>query len=159
MKFIHYSRKPTICFRNHYQATNSLKPRGLWISVEGPDSFGWKKWCESAEFELENLRHEIEIVFRDDANILFLETEEDIVDFDKKFGEYTCGRRSCDWVAVARKYQGIVIAPYQWGLRFNLRWYYGWDCASGCVWAMTALQPPTSQFACAAARYKGRQTP
>ena len=141
MKYIHYSKDPAIYLPNHAQPINSLKPRGLWFSVEGKNSFGWKKWCEAEKFELENLHYEVEIVFHDNANILFIKTEEGILDFDKKFGILIHpAYQSCDWVAVAQKYSGLVIAPYQWGSRFNLLWYYGWDCASGCVWDMKAIQ-------------------
>ena len=151
MKFIHYSKNPRLHLRDSVQTSNGMKPKGLWFSVEGTDSLGWKEWCEVEEFQLENLRCEIEIVFRVDANILFLKTEKEIRDFDKKFGKpafVNAGRvypdltdhRSCDWAAVARKYEGIVIAPYQWRFRLNLLWYYGWDCASGCVWDKDAIE-------------------
>ena len=47
-----------------------------------------------------------------------------------------------DWHAVAQAYAGIEIAPYCWSLRFEYEflWYYGWDCASGCVWELSAVR-------------------
>jgi hypothetical protein len=41
-----------------------------------------------------------------------------------------------DWPAVAKKYKGIEICPYIWERRMTRHtfWYYGWDCASGCIW-------------------------
>ena len=41
-----------------------------------------------------------------------------------------------DWKLIAQEFDGIEIAPYQWEIRmdYNFFWYYGWDCASGCLW-------------------------
>jgi len=53
-----------------------------------------------------------------------------------------------DWEAVAKRYTGIEIEPYNWERRnsgpnnnysMSMLWYYGWDCASGCVWELDAL--------------------
>jgi hypothetical protein len=44
-----------------------------------------------------------------------------------------------DWLRVAQKSAGIIIAPYIWERRLHLPWYYGWDCASGCVWDAAAV--------------------
>ena len=46
-----------------------------------------------------------------------------------------------DWRLVAEEWQGIVIAPYLWERRFDsdARWYYSWDCASGCIWDHRAI--------------------
>ena len=47
-----------------------------------------------------------------------------------------------DWAEVASKYDGIIISPYQWSLRLDMEmmWYYGWDCASGCIWNISAIK-------------------
>ena len=46
-----------------------------------------------------------------------------------------------DWGYLATQYQGLIIAPYLWDLRlFGPAWYYGWDCASGCIWDLTAVE-------------------
>jgi hypothetical protein len=57
---------------------------------------------------------------------------------DQRFGERTM---MIDWRRVASVYDGIIIAPYQWSRRLDggARWYYGWDCASGCIWNATAI--------------------
>lgn len=46
-----------------------------------------------------------------------------------------------DWPRVAEKWQGIIITPYQWSRRLtnHTMWYYGWDCASGCIWDADAI--------------------
>ncbi len=47
-----------------------------------------------------------------------------------------------EWDKVKDKYQGIIIAPYQWECRLALEtcWYYGWDCASGCIWDLDCIK-------------------
>ena len=51
------------------------------------------------------------------------------------------GKLAIRWQDVALDYQGILIAPYQWSLRLDkdFRWYYMWDCASGCIWDLSAI--------------------
>lgn len=38
-----------------------------------------------------------------------------------------------DWPAVQKRYAGLVVAPYLHERR-HVRWYYGWDVASGVLW-------------------------
>ena len=45
-----------------------------------------------------------------------------------------------DWKKAARKYGGLIITPYQWDMRFELLWYYGWDCASGVIWGTKQIE-------------------
>ena len=55
--------------------------------------------------------------------------------------------RYIDWPAVATDYPGLIIAPYQWSCRMSefTRWYYGWDCASGCIWNADAIARVTEE--------------
>ena len=46
-----------------------------------------------------------------------------------------------DWSSTYKNYDGIVIAPYQWNCRYGDHiWYYTWDCASGCIWNIDAIE-------------------
>jgi len=46
-----------------------------------------------------------------------------------------------DWEKISRQYSGIEINPYLWRRRLQGgMWYYGWDCASGCVWNESAIK-------------------
>ena len=45
-----------------------------------------------------------------------------------------------NWLAVARDYDGILIAPYCYTRRMTLDWYNTWDCASACVWNARAIE-------------------
>lgn len=154
MKLIHYTNeefelKPLKYYQEdlHWQE----KPNGLWVSVEG--DFDWKWWCKDNDFRLENLRISYEVILKEDAKILHLTTSEEISDLTnhypylKEEWNDPIGRRICrtyeiDWNKIKEKYQGIVIAPYQWECRLNINcdWYYGWDCASGCIWDIDCIK-------------------
>jgi hypothetical protein len=164
MKLIHYSNQHLTEVQDQHHQTRcdggmrgdrAMKPVGLWVSVEGEND--WPSWCKAEGFALEALTHPTEIVLRPDANVLCLNGEQDIRAFH---AEYGCRPFYADeigkdalfhgtavrWGLVAERYAGIIIAPYVWTLRLDdeVRWYYGWDCASGCIWkadAVAALQP------------------
>lgn len=140
MKLIHYSPKPLTEVRDARNTVPDLKPNGLWVSVEGEDD--WPSWCRSEGFATDRLGCETEIILRPDAKILHLQTALDLLDFTRR--HVVQSERYCadiDWPHVASEYDGIVIAPYQWSLRLDHRtnWYYGWDCASGCIWRSRAV--------------------
>lgn len=117
------------------------KPRGLWLSVED----AWKEWCEDAGFGIERLACVAEITLRPDAKILRLSSADDIDTITARHparlypGDTT--NHMLDWPAIGAEYDGIIIAPYQWSRRlsFETSWYYGWDCASGCIWYPRAV--------------------
>ena len=142
---IHYSAQPVRLTRPQPEQDGTAmgKPRGLWLSVE--DGNGWREWCESERFELQNLACENIVTLKPDAHILCLCSVADIDDFT---GQYIVplspphSIHCIDWPMVAEDYQGISIAPYQWErrLHFDTSWYYGWDCSSGCVWNPAAIK-------------------
>ena len=52
-----------------------------------------------------------------------------------------------NWQPLTEQYAGIIISPYQWKRRLDGRasdWYYGWDCASACIWDLSAVRPSAS---------------
>lgn len=112
-----------------------FKPRGLWVSVDD----AWEVWCRDEEYELARLTHKHKIKLRDTANILLLDTTEKIRAFDEQY-KLNMLVEKIDWLRVKQHYDGIIIAPYQWSLRYELMWYYGWDCASGCIWNINAIK-------------------
>jgi hypothetical protein len=116
------------------------KPTGLWVSSVGPDD--WESWCMRERFDLEGLRRRHYVSLASNANILYLTN----VEMLKAFHEIYANRdgiphRMCgiNWAEVAKDYQGIIITPYQPRMRYYADWYYGWDCASGCIWDLTAI--------------------
>lgn len=154
MRLIHYSPIEREFQKNYLYDQNEVefhaKPNGLWVSIEGEDD--WKNWCLREKFCLERLRFSYEIILKDNANILYLKTPEEIYEFSEKYAwrsrplingvfDPKEDTHELNWFEIKSKYQGIVISPYQWECRLALEssWYYGWDCASGCIWDMDCV--------------------
>ncbi|MCJ2020571.1 hypothetical protein MKK84_24610 [Methylobacterium sp. E-065] len=125
-----------------------FKPYGLWVSVDA-NSISWPDYIESSDAWAHRLRVVHDVRLASDARILLIATVED---FDAFAHQYGRSERTAppeyyhyiDWTAVAEAYQGIVIAPYRYDRRFDGGlWYYGWDCASGCIWDADAIAAMT----------------
>jgi hypothetical protein len=148
MRLVHYSAQPISCVRSVEQSSKlDMKPRGLWVSDDACED-NWRTWCETENFSLGNLVYAHDVMLAESANILRLSGALDIDAFHDEwsriaFSDY----RTIDWSAVARKYDGIIISPYIWNRRLDGRvhWYYGWDCASGCIWNAHAIASITSR--------------
>lgn len=120
------------------------KPPGFWLSDETHGD-GWKTWCEENEFQRENLTHETQ--FKCDTSRWFVPKEtSEMLEFSHEFqgtdARYPeLARHYIDWDKVKDRYAGILITPYCHSLRFHplMMWYYGWDCASGCVWDLSTI--------------------
>ncbi len=147
VEYIHYSAIEITEVRSVDQKGElDMKPEGLWFSVE--DGHGWAEWCRSEEWGMDKLCYEHKIKFKEDAHILHIKNEDDLDAFTKLYQdwpEFDKDRKMSmfiDWDLVAKSYQGIIIAPYQWGRRLHIysSWYYGWDCSSGCVWDADAVE-------------------
>lgn len=147
---VHYAAAPVEKLHSVQQiAIPFFKPRGLWLSVEG-NGDGWKDWCEGETFNLSALAYAHDVVLTPAANILRLSKPEDIDVFSSQYSTKKPGLFfSVNWPAVAQKYQGIIIAPYIWERRLSPgnEWYYAWDCASGCVWDVAAIESITLRAA------------
>lgn len=165
-RLIHYSTSYLSEVRSCRQdpRRNIGKPNGLWVSVEGEDD--WANWCKDNDFGC--LDYATEVVLRQSANVLRLSSACDLDEFHAKhsyvahrYGVDLGNRTDIDWTAIAKSYDGIIIAPYVWSRRLNFDksgcvsdWYYGWDCSSGCIWNASAVdrlnplpQPSTAQAA------------
>ena len=146
MKLSHWSPRVVPKVRGRRQLKSDMggfsKPEGFWVSVDGPCD--WLEWTTSEDFGRGAIRHRVELVR--DAKVLFITNVVELDAFAKKyeklyrFGTFT--DQGIDWKAVAKDYHGIIIAPYQWERRLSRysKWYYGWDCASGCIWNPKAIQ-------------------
>ena len=139
----HYSDNPVLSPSSIKQKDDAdMKPQGLWLSVDGPDD--WASWCESEKFrDIEDqYQHRVELT--SSANILRITNSDELRDFHSKYVAGQEGRPweryAVDWSRVATGSQGIIIAPYIWSERLgDIGWYYGWDCASGCIWDKDAI--------------------
>lgn len=115
-----------------------FKPRGLWLSDE--DEYGWLQWCTDNEYVHDvGLNVCYEVTLKETANILYINTVEELlaIPVKEKYGLMFV----VDWSNIAENYDGIIITPYQWKCRNHQScfWYYGWDCASGCIWNLDAI--------------------
>jgi hypothetical protein len=136
----HYASGPLVTINSAAQGAPSSKPRGLWVSVKGADD--WPSWCRGEEFRLGTLAVCHRITLADTANILWIDQPWKIDDLDLKYAVNPGARPSyeMDWARMALHWDGIIIAPYQWSRRLDgPSWYYGWDCASGCIWNANAI--------------------
>jgi hypothetical protein len=137
------------------------KPLGLWYAV----GWAWVEWCRSEMPEWAKGVRAYRLTL-DRARLLCLVTEYDVLAFGREYGcdPYHMGGRlgtmHIDWPRVAQRYGGVEVAPYHWRLRYgtaddDCMWYYGWDCASGCVWDARVVQrfteiPLTEEAECPA---------
>ena len=144
VNLFHYSSEPWTLDRSRTYVRDLdrmwFKPTGLWLSV-GDD---WERWCRGEEFNLEGLRYKTEVVLVSDANVLRLADEDDIDRFTQKYTDHLSHNRMpgyVNWMPVVQQYSGIIIAPYCWPRRLtdHTMWYYSWDCASACIWDLSAI--------------------
>ena len=61
-------------------------------------------------------------------------------DRDQYPNQYRLHFDNMNYAKVAENYGGIEVTPYIWEKRLDSMWYYGWDCASGCVWHRDAIK-------------------
>ena len=141
MDLVHYSAIPLkFNRRRKYEASGSYKPNGFWVSVRGDDDWEW--WCRSEDFHIDSLQCTHTVVLRPDANILFISTQCGMEDFQHRYAVNIRSLFAIAWEQVRKKYDGLIISPYRWSYRLNpdFMWYYGWDCASGCIWNLDAVE-------------------
>lgn len=140
----HYSKAPLGRITSRAQKPiPEMKPNGLWVSVDDVEDESWPAWCRAEDFHTDHLTVRTRVSLHDDARILRLIGARDIDEFAKMFAKndprYDFNTYGLDWHSVAVAYQGIIIAPYVFARRFTHLWYYGWDCASGCIWDASAI--------------------
>jgi len=122
-----------------------LKPRGLWYGINGE----WHRWCKSNVKEY--IKRYDYVIDLDMSKILCLRSSSDIRLFIDKYDfvpdifknvDFKHLSMWIDWQAVAKKYDGIEIDPYEHNFMaaINMLWYYIWDCSSGCVWNKSAIK-------------------
>jgi hypothetical protein len=160
MAYYHWASDPVKLRRRNYPQSGHPKPNGLWFDVNG----SWKRWCEAVEFRLEKLLYRHTVTVLDASRILFLRNAKDIDLFTRKYARDLSGhirllqsaeeieaftrqsgmdlfgdiRRQFSnyimWGEVAEKYSGIIANPYSRARSQTYLWYYGWNCAGGCIW-------------------------
>lgn len=147
-RLVHFSTEPITELDPSYtydRAGYNFKPAGFWVSVEG-NGDGWSDWCRGEQFRLDGLTYPHGVELDPAAAILRLTTADEIRAFTEEWRTKFDRTRpwvdtldGIDWGRLASSYQGIVISPYSWECRLEVFWYYGWDCASGCIWDLSAI--------------------
>ncbi len=142
-KAIHNSALSTLVVKDTAKQSQDYKPQGLWYGIDD----AWLKWCESEMPQwIRPYNYALEI---DYSKMLILATEAELLDFTDRYkckgGFGSFAQQLIDWSLVAHKYSGIEIPTYFWDCRFTLMWYYGWDCASGCIWKADAIRSVTKE--------------
>jgi hypothetical protein len=151
MNLVHFSARPiTKPLRSKRQspaATMFDKPRGFWVSDE--DDYGWKRGCLDNDFGLNRLRYAHGVTLIDGASILYLRSAAELDAFTVNYrtavnvasiGFLHATYYGISWQKVSKEYQGIIITPYIWRMSLRADWYYGWDCASDCIWDVKAIK-------------------
>jgi hypothetical protein len=130
----------TYSFHKVRREQELIKPVGLWISVDGEDD--WLNWCKRENWGLERLSRRYRIFLRPDHNIRILTDVSSILDFSKEFAVEPPSTTLLYWDRIKRLYQGLIISPFQFNLHIccDCSWYYGWDCESGCIWDVDAIE-------------------
>jgi hypothetical protein len=166
MKYYHWSSDPIKLRKMSYLQSGQPKPNGLWFDVNEE----WRRWCGAVQFRLETLRYRHTVTIFDTSRILFLQSAKDIDAFTRKYGRnLSChiqllqDAKDVDaftrkygrdlfgdiqrqfseyimWEEVAEKHSGIIIAPYSRARSQTYLWYYGWNCASGCIWETNVIR-------------------
>lgn len=163
MKLVHYSNAPVRLEdlkRLEQSELNGqyFKPRGLWVS-DDDEEWNWRTWCEEEDFRLDHLTHANEVILVPDPNVLILNSATDIDRFSAEFATFGEGELPeivritlrttlfLNWPRVMQRWNGIIITPYIVARRLasECMWYYGWDCASGCLWEPSAIASITLQ--------------
>lgn len=153
---IHISVDPIQRFIKKRKQKIDRKPKGLWFGID--DS--WISW--SLENYFMGCNHIYEVIL-DEEKILRIDNWKDFLEFEKEYEGIPEWKKSlehfrrerefdlqypeiaiharrftfCDHIdfpRFAQKYRGIEISPFRYERHLESPWYYGWDCASGCVW-------------------------
>jgi hypothetical protein len=177
MKYYHWASEPVRLRRMSYLQSGHPKPNGLWFDIDED----WKRWCEAAQHEPEKLRYRHTVTILDKSRILFLKAANDVEAFTREYGRNFSGhiqllqnaedigtftnqygrdlfgdiRKAFSnyimWGEVAVKYSGIIVSPYLPATGQTYLWYWGWNCASGCVWDTNVIRlgrPIKRVFSC-----------
>jgi hypothetical protein len=143
LTFTHHPRAPLPWefdpSRKYEQTRRWAKPTGFWLSVNDD----WRRYCEADEVSDCEGVPVVEFAL-DLERVLVLDCAADLDEFH---GSYVVPQEQShgtliDWGPLTEHFTGIMIAPYIWSRRLDgpaSSWYYPWDCASACIWDLSAV--------------------
>jgi hypothetical protein len=144
MKLVHYSTRPIHEVYSNIpvvgRARRHDKPVGFWVSDDDCED-NWFNWCQGENWGLDRLKFCCEVIC-DQSKLLILKSKSELSAFSHKYKTQPfypdLSLIGINWTKVGESYAGIVITPYIWECRNSVNsvfhWYWGWDCASGCIW-------------------------
>ncbi len=143
MRLLHYSPIPLEELEDRTaDQCRGTKPSGFWVSIEG--EMDWYAYCDQEKFRDLSEFFLYEVLPEQGARVLHIKDAAAIDQLTKLFGRITRLPEDprteyvieMNWPEIAKRYQGIIIAPYIWERRTSpkTRWYFNWGCASGCIW-------------------------
>ena len=143
MRFSHRSTEGwTFDPERTYDQYDAMKPRGLWLSVDGD----WERWLDEWGYRDDERWGTSTTFFRVDLDrCLVIDTTDKIDAFSLAYikkNQHAGSFMLLDWEPLSKMSAGLVIAPYLWHRRLHedTGWYYGWDCASACIWDLSVLE-------------------
>lgn len=147
VKRLHMSSNSSLTKRRFYmQKEQSLKPNGLWYSLDKE----WINWCSSEmPHWKEKYNHLLEV---DLSRILIISSIRDVKNLESLYGskevveKWGITYNHIDWVKLSEDYDGIEIRNY-YDIKFSIpdgsisqgMWFYSWDIPSGCIWNLRSL--------------------
>lgn len=152
MRLIHYSGAPIKELREAtYLQEQFHKPAGFWFSIDG--EYGWKEWCTDENYRVEKIQYAHLVTLTPSANIKHIKTPQELDIFTDtykvveahNFFEITPFIHGLNWPLICHYWDGIIISPYIDDRRLSphTSWYYWWDCASGAIWNLDAIEKIT----------------
>ena len=139
MKFIHLTYTPFTKFKKPRNLGEDVKPNGvLWVA----NGNAWKEFVEvEMGQKIPDYVYEVDV---DMSKVIKLETYEDIVSFNEKFGvEFIFGRKKSyiiDWNKVRKDGSGIYIKnPDIKKARKDFVWYSTFDVECIGIWNPNAI--------------------
>jgi hypothetical protein len=166
MAYYHWASRPVKLRKAEYPQSGHPKPNGFWFDVNGE----WRVWCETVQFKQQDLRYRHTVTILDPSRILFLRNAKHIDAFTRRYGRNLAGNiqlmpitdesnsfsrqygidlfgelqkqfsNYIMWEEVAEKHSGIIVDPYSRSRSRMYLWYYGWNCAGGCVWDTSIIR-------------------
>lgn len=127
-----------IDYNRQYIQKFTSKPTGFWVTID--HDYDWKYFCENNEYGIDRLKVKNYFNLKTD-NMLIINNLKEFDHFNKWYVDDNCSF-NIDWDKISKQYDGILITDYFWERRLSkeCKWYYGWDCASGCIWNLEVLE-------------------
>lgn len=143
-EYIHYGDSnfdPGLCTRDVH--SHHAKPnKGIWASPVDAE-FGWKDWCESEQWCPKGFNWKKSFIFTltEEAKILYIHTEDDILDYIIKdpddwniFNTKTSVSDSLNLEKLYNEFDGMELFMSENYVSLHYSIFNSWDCDSIVVW-------------------------